>query len=122
MRRYVGAMVVAAAMIAVVGVAGVSKAQAAPGFFNFSIGNSGYGPAGYSASFGSYAPAPPVPYCAPRPICGPVPYGAAYGGVPYMGGYRGPAYGAYYRAIPPVPYYGGYRGYGPHNHHGYRGW
>jgi hypothetical protein len=90
MRRYVGAMVVAVAMVVVVGTAGVSKAQAAPGFFNFSIGNSGYGPAGYSASFGSYAP--PVPYYAARPGCG------------------------------PVPYYGGYRGYGHHGHHGYRGW
>lgn len=121
MRRYVGAMVIAVAMVAVVGIGGVAKAQAAPGFFNFSIGNNGYGPAGYSASFGSFAPQ--VPYCAPQPGCGPaIPYGAGYGAVPYVAR----PYGAFYRPVPPLPYYGGYRGYGGYggygHHHGYRGW
>ena len=120
MRRYVGAMVVAVAMVAVLGMEGVSQAQVSPGFFNFSVGNSGYGPAGYSASFGAYPQ--PFPYYAARPSCGPVPYGAAYGGVPYVGGYGRPAYGAFYRPVAPLPYYGGYSGYGHHCHPGYRGW
>jgi hypothetical protein len=109
-------MVIAVAVVAMVGIGGVAKAQAAPGYFNFSIGGPGYGPAGYSASFGTYAPA--APYVA-GPSCGAVPYGAGYGGVPYVAPYVRP-YGAYYRPLPPAPFYGGY-GYHGH-HHGYRGW
>ncbi|HEY2840226.1 MAG TPA: hypothetical protein VGJ26_13810 [Pirellulales bacterium] len=120
MRRYVGPMLIAVAMIAVVGIGGVEKAQAAPGFFSFSVGSPGYGPAGYSASFGAY----PQPYYPPVPSCGVTPYGAvpyasvygpaAYGAYGGYGGYGG--YGAYYRPLPAVPYYG------HHGHHGYGGY
>jgi hypothetical protein len=122
-------MLIVVAMVAVVGVGGVEKAQAAPGFFSFSVGNPGYGPAGYSASFGTYPQA--LPY-AVGPNCGPRPYGVGYGagyGAAYGAGFGGgfgavpyvgrPAYGAYYR--PPVPNCGPY---GHHGHYGggYRGW
>jgi hypothetical protein len=112
MKRYVGPMLIAVALVAVVCVGGVEKAQAAPGFFSFSVGSPGYGPAGYSAAYGSYPQ--PLPYYAPVPRCGPSPFGP----VPYGVGYGPAAYGAYYRPFGPTPYYGHYG----HHHGGYRGW
>jgi|GEM_PF-6917153 len=112
MKRYVGPLLAAAAVLAVVGVGGVSTAKAAPGFFSFSVGNPGYGGGGYSAYYGAYPQPQPQPFYA-QPHCSPPQYGPA----PWMGGYRGMPYGAHYRPMPaPRPYYGhgGYRGgYGP---------
>ncbi|HEY4313524.1 MAG TPA: hypothetical protein VGN12_28995 [Pirellulales bacterium] len=113
MRRALMAMMVVGVLVVATGLADPRVVQAAPGYFNFSIGTPGYN-FGYSGGYPGVAPyGYAAPYAYPAPVA-PQPY--FYGGVPYGApryGYPAP-YGAYYGG-----YYGrpGYGHYGHGHHH-----
>ena len=86
MKRTALALLMTVVVFAASGLAEPAKAQAAPGYFSFSVGGPGYG-----VGYGAYPPYGPNPYFVP-------PGPRYYAGYPYgYNPYRVAPYGAYYR-------------------------